>query len=99
MQSNNESSKKDDAIQHDQVKDECRSDGGHLGGGNFLVACAGLLRGMYREVFGSFVPGAITVCFFIALPMLTYYVLTPVEQLNQTASVLRAISNSYFKRR
>ena len=37
-----------------------------------LTECFGLLRGLYREVFGVFIPGAITTCFFIALPVLTY---------------------------
>ena len=37
-----------------------------------LTECFGLLRGLYRELFGVFIPGAITTCFFIALPVLTY---------------------------
>ena len=61
--------------------------------GSFIFACASLLRGMYREVFGSFVPGAITVCFFIALPMLTYYVFTPACQIDHTAEIFRKISS------
>ena len=61
--------------------------------GSFIFACASLLRGMYREVFGSFVPGAITVCFFIALPMLTYYVFTPACQIDHAAEIFRKISS------
>lgn len=37
-----------------------------------IAECFGLLRGLYRELFGVFIPGAITTCFFIALPVLTY---------------------------
>lgn len=37
-----------------------------------IAECFGLLRGLYRELFGVFIPGAITTCFFMALPVLTY---------------------------
>lgn len=61
--------------------------------GSLIVACTSLLRGLYREVFGCFVPGAITVCFFISLPMLTYYVLTPAVHFNHTVDMLRELLN------
>lgn len=37
-----------------------------------LDNCLDLIHGFYREVFGSFVPGAITASFFVLLPLLTY---------------------------
>ena len=37
----------------------------------------GFLNGLYREVFGAFVPGSITVVFFIVLPLLTLGVIYP----------------------
>lgn len=59
----------------------------------FMIACMSIMRGLYREIFGVFVPGAITVCFFIALPMLTYYVLTPAEQFAHTVDMFHSFLN------
>lgn len=65
-----------------------------LGGDtSLIVACTTITRGLYREIFGCFVPGAITVSFFVALPMLTYYVLTPADQFRHTVAMLGDLLN------
>lgn len=39
--------------------------------------CFGFLKGFYREVFGAFVPGSITVGVFIVLPLMTLVAIYP----------------------